>query len=67
MNSDAAWLCALLGVDLLADRGVLRGENSKLVAAPETLFLPVVLAGCLRPELGAVRGLNIPARIPRSA
>lgn len=45
----------------LADRGVLRGENSRLVAAPETLFLPVFLPCCRRPELGAPRGLNIPA------
>lgn len=41
----------------LAD--VLRGEKSKLLAVVETLFLPVVLP-CLRPEPGAVRGLNMP-------
>ena len=51
----------------LAERGVLRGENSRLLAAPETLFLPVVLPCCLRPEPGAVRGLNMPAAIPRTA
>lgn len=41
----------------LAD--VLRGENSRLLAVAETLFLPGVLP-CLRPEPGAVRGLNMP-------
>lgn len=51
----------------LAERDVLRGENSRLLAAPETLFLPVVLPCCLRPEPGAVRGLNMPAVIPRTA
>lgn len=41
----------------LAD--VLRGENSRLLDVADTLFLPVVLPG-LRPEPGAVRGLNMP-------
>lgn len=41
----------------LAD--VLRGENRRLLDVADTLFLPVVLP-CLRPEPGAVRGLNMP-------
>lgn len=51
----------------LADRGVLRGEKSRLVAAPWTLFLPVLLPCCLRPELGAVRGVYMADRVPRTA
>ena len=52
----------------LADRGVLRGENSRLLAAPETLFLPVFLPCCRRPELGAVRGENmVPVAVLRTA
>ncbi|TNN60480.1 hypothetical protein EYF80_029331 [Liparis tanakae] len=49
----------------LADSPVLRGEeNSRLVAAPETLLLPVVRPCCRRPELGVARGVNMSAAEP---
>ena len=43
----------------LAARDVRRGEKRSPVGVPDRLFLPVTLEGCLRPELGVARGVNI--------
>ena len=48
----------------LAARDVLRGEKRRPPdGVPDRLFLPVTLEGCLRPELGVARGLNILKRV----